>query len=125
MSMKTPMAHVIGLGSAKDGVGHWWSQRLTAIALLPLSLLFAIPFGGAIGEGHAAVMALYGQPFHAIVAILFIAAAFYHLSLGLQVVIEDYVHAKGSRTLLLVGVPLGCVLFAAAGIFSVLKIAFA
>lgn len=123
-SIKTPLSRAIGLGSAKDGVEHWWSQRLTAIALIPLAALFVIPFARALGDGHMAVLALYSAPYHAVVAALFIAVVFAHLRQGLQVVIEDYVHAKAARTAMLVANTLGCWLFAAAGVFSVLKIAF-
>lgn len=124
-SIRTPLGRVAGLGSAKDGVHHWWAQRLTSIALIPLTLLFVLPFARAIGESHEAVLALYSQPFHALVAILFIAVTFQHLMQGLQVVIEDYVHAKGARTTLLIGNVLFCWLLGAAGVFAVVKIALA
>ena len=122
--MTTPSNIVYGLGSAKEGVGHWWMQRVSAVALMPLTLLFIIPFGQAIGQGHTAVTALYAQPFHALIAILFILVSFWHLAQGLQVVIEDYVESKGSRTALLMGNSLLCGLFAAAGVFAVAKLAF-
>lgn len=122
--MTTPMSRVIGLGSAKDGVEHWWAQRLTSIALIPLTLLFVIPFAATVGEGFDAMRALYGHPFHAIVAILFLAVAFHHNRQGLQVVIEDYVHGKGARTTLLVLNALLNGLFAAIAIFAIAKIAF-
>ena len=124
MSLQTPMNRVLGLGSAKEGVSHWWTQRLSSIALAPLTILFVIPFGQTLGEGRDAVLALYGQPYHAIVAILFLAVTFHHLAQGLQVVIEDYVHAKKPRTALLVVNSLGCAALGAAGVFAVLKIAF-
>lgn len=123
--LDTPMNRVLGLGSAKDGVGHWWSQRITSIALVPLTILFVIPFAGAIGEGHQAVRLIYADPFNAIIAALFLAVTFYHLAQGLQVVIEDYVESKGSRTALLMGNTLLCGLLAAAGVFAVAKLAFA
>ncbi|MEO1328162.1 MAG: succinate dehydrogenase, hydrophobic membrane anchor protein [Pseudomonadota bacterium] len=129
-SIKTPMNRVLGLGSAKDGVGHWWEQRLSSIALIPLTLLFVAPFLSAYGqsafgaEGHLAVLAIYSDPSNAIVAILFVAVSFWHLQQGLQVVIEDYVHAKAARTTLLIGNALGCWAVAAVGVFAILKIAF-
>jgi succinate dehydrogenase / fumarate reductase membrane anchor subunit len=118
------MNRVLGLGSAKDGVGHWWSQRITSIALLPLTILFVIPFAGAVGEGYEAVRLVYADPFNAIVAALFLAVTFYHLAQGLQVVIEDYVHGKGARTVLLLANTLFCGLVGFAGVFAVLKLAF-
>ena len=125
MTYRTPRALVSGLGSAGQGTHHWWTQRITAVALLPLAVLFAVPFARALGGGHDAVLALYAHPFHAIVAVLFIAVAFRHLGLGLQVVVEDYVHAKSWRTGLLVGNSMFCFAFGLAGVFAVLKIAFA
>lgn len=127
--MKTPMNRVLGLGSAKDGVHHWWTHRLTSVALVPLFFLFLLPFlemfsVGADAAGRAAVLAAYANPFNAIVAILFIAVGFHHLAQGLQVVIEDYVHAKKARTALLVSNSLLCFAFGAAGVFAVAKIAF-
>ncbi len=125
MNYRTPRALVSGLGSAGQGTHHWWTQRITAVALLPLAVLFIVPFARALGGDHSAVLELYAHPFHAIVAVLFIAVAFRHLALGLQVVIEDYVHAKAWRTGLLVGNTMFCFAFGLAGVFAVLKIAFA
>ncbi len=124
MSYKTAKGRVLGLGSAKDGTDHWWSQRMTSIASVPLTLLFIFPFVRALGSDHAAVVALYAQPFHAIVAILFVAVTFVHLQQGLQVVIEDYVHDKVLRTGALVANTLLNWAFGLAGVFAVAKIAF-
>lgn len=125
MSFRTPRARATGLGTAHSGTHHWWAQRLTSIALIPLSILFVIPFAGALGQGHEAVIALYANPFHAIVAILMIAVTFQHLHQGLQVVIQDYVHDKGWLTACLTGAWMLCGAAGLAGIFAVLKIAFA
>jgi len=124
MSFKTPRARVTGLGSAGGGTHHWWLQRLTSVALPPLAVLFVVPFARALGGSHEEVLALYRHPFHAIIAVLFIAVAFHHLMLGLQVVIEDYVHTKWRRTAMLIGNQMFCFLFGLAGVFAVLKIAF-
>lgn len=123
MAYKTDYKAVAGLGSAKDGTGHFISQRLTAIALIPLGVLFVVPFMQALGAGHAAVLATYQHPFHALMAIGFFIVAFRHLRLGLQVVIEDYVHSERSRLLLLIGNALIWRGFAVAGAFAVAKIA--
>lgn len=125
MSFKTDYARVAGLGAARHGVAHWWAQRVTAVALIPLTALAVIPFARAVGAGHEAVLATYGHPLHAIVAILFLAVAFRHLHQGLQVVIEDYVHAKAARTAALLGNTMFCALFGLIGAFGVGKIAFA
>ncbi len=123
MSFLTDRARAHGLGSAKDGTHHWWSQRITAIALVPLGLLFIFPFAGALGDSYEEVVALYRSPWHAIIAGLFIAVGFNHLRLGVQVVVEDYVHGP-MRTVTLIANTLFCAFFAFAGIFAVGKIAF-
>jgi succinate dehydrogenase / fumarate reductase membrane anchor subunit len=123
MSYKTAYKSVAGLGSAKDGTGHWVSQRLTAIALMPLGVFFLIPFMQVLGEGHGAVLALYAHPFHALTAIGFFFVAFRHLRLGMQVVIEDYVHGERARLLMMITNALIWRAFAVAGAFAVAKIA--
>ena len=124
MDYKTDRNRVLGLGAAHEGAAHWWSQRISSVALIPLTLLFLFPFANALGQGHAAVLALYHGWFHAFVAVLFLAVAFWHLSQGLQVVIEDYIPSKAPRTVLLLLNTLLNGAFAAAGIFAVAKIAF-
>lgn len=124
MSFLTDRARANNHGSAKEGTEHWWHQRLTAIALIPLGLLFIFPFAQALGDGYEAVTALYANPWHAIVAGLFIIVAFNHLRLGIQVVVEDYVHGAAGKTLLILNT-LFCAAFAFAGVFAVAKIAFA
>jgi succinate dehydrogenase membrane anchor subunit len=91
MSFKTARRRVSGLGSARHGVDHWISQRITALALIPLSILFLYPFVRTLGADYETVRATYSNPGNAIVAILFFVALFRHLRLGVQVVIEDYV----------------------------------
>ncbi len=122
---RTDKQRVIGLGSAKSGVHHWWSQRLSSVALLPLTILVIFPLDHALGSSWADVVATYSSPFHAIVMILFLAVGALHLQQGLQVVIEDYVHARPIRTALLLGNTMLCALLGLAGVFAVAKIAFA
>jgi succinate dehydrogenase / fumarate reductase membrane anchor subunit len=124
MNFKTDYARVHGHGSAGEGVGHWWSQRLTSVALVPLTLLFLFPFGSALGGGYDALIATYTNWWHALVAAAFIIVSFWHLMQGLQVVIEDYVPAKGTRTALLLANTLFCWAFGAAGVFAVATILF-
>ncbi len=124
MSYKTPMSRVIGLGSAKDGVEHWWGQRVTSVALVPLTILAIFPLAGSIGSSFEEVRETYSNPFHAIIAILFVAVTFKHLAQGLQVVIEDYVHHKGIRTAALLANTLLCGLFGLTGVFAIAKMAF-
>ncbi|MEO0994045.1 MAG: succinate dehydrogenase, hydrophobic membrane anchor protein [Pseudomonadota bacterium] len=125
MSFRTAKARVTGLGSAGEGTHHWWTHRLTSVALIPLFLLWVFPFADALGDGHDEVLALYGNPFNAVVAALFIVVSFHHLAQGLQVVIEDYVHAKGVRTAALIANSLVCFVLGFAGVFAILKIALA
>jgi succinate dehydrogenase / fumarate reductase membrane anchor subunit len=124
MAFKTDYARVHGLGSAHEGAGHWWGQRLSSIALILLTPLFVIPFGRALGNGHEALVATYSGWGHAFVAVAFILVACWHLGQGLQVVIEDYVPQKGLRTGLLVANTLVAWALAAAGVLAVATILF-
>ena len=124
MAFRTDRQRVEGLGSAKEGVGHWWTHRLTSVALVPLTLLFIFPFARALGGGYAEVRAVYEHPWNALVAALFIGVALHHHMQGLQVVIEDYIHGKTARTAALIANTLICWALGLAGVFAVLKIAF-
>ena len=117
------MGRAIGLGSAKEGVEHWWRQRVTAVALVPLTLWFVIAVIGLVGADHAVFVAWVRSPMPAILLVLLLVATFYHTALGLQVVIEDYIHREGMRLAALLIMRLLCVLFAVRGIFAVLKMA--
>jgi succinate dehydrogenase / fumarate reductase membrane anchor subunit len=120
----TPLSKVRGLGSAKDGTHHWWVQRVTAVANIPLILFVVISFVGNAGKGHADWVAWLKQPVVSVLMILFIMNVVYHMRLGLQVVIEDYVHSHGLKVASLLLITFACVLIAALSIFSVLRIAF-
>lgn len=121
--MRSPLGRAIGLGSAKEGVEHWWAQRITAIALVPLTLWFVIAIIGLVGADLEAVQDWVGRPLPAILLMLLLIAIFYHVSLGLQVVIEDYVHPELAKLGLVILVRLLCFAFAVAGIFAVLSLA--
>ncbi len=125
LRLASPLARARGLGSAKHGLAHWWAQRVSAIALVPLTLWFiwsAIHFGGA---DQAQVQDWLARPASAILMSLFIVATFYHLSLGVQVVLEDYVHREGVRLTALLLVKGLIVLTASAALFTVLHVALA
>ena len=122
MPMRSPLGRALGLGSAKEGVEHWWRQRVTAVALVPLTLWFAIAVIGLVGADHAAFVAWVRSPMPAILLILLLVATFYHAALGLQVVIEDYVDNRTLRFGLLIVMRLAAILFAVRGIFAVLKL---
>jgi succinate dehydrogenase / fumarate reductase membrane anchor subunit len=123
-SMRTPMARVRGLGAAKEGVHHWWMQRLTAIALVPLTLWFVVAILSMVGADHAAVKAWMAQPLPAVLTVLLIVATFHHAQLGLQVVVEDYVHHEGAKLTLIVAIKFAALALAALAVFAVLKLAF-
>jgi succinate dehydrogenase membrane anchor subunit len=123
MSFKTDHKAATGFGSAKEGVGHWMSQRLTAIALIPLGAMFVYPFSQALGAGYDAVLNIYSSPFNALIAIGFFIVAFRHLRLGMQVVIEDYVHSERPRLIAMITNALLWRGFAVTGAFAVAKIA--
>jgi len=123
-SFRTPLGRVRGLGTAGSGTQHWWLGRVTSIALVPLTLWFVIAVIGLIGEPWEAVDLWLSSPWSAVLALLFVVVAFYHAALGLQVVIEDYVHSEGPKMALLLVVKFACALFGTAGAFSILKIAF-
>ncbi|MFQ5785235.1 MAG: succinate dehydrogenase, hydrophobic membrane anchor protein [Alphaproteobacteria bacterium] len=123
MSLRTPLGKVRGLGAAREGSGHWWAQRLTALALAPLSLVFVALVMMFRGAGHAEAVTLIRNPLAAIALLLFIVAGFHHLKLGLQVVIEDYVHHECVKIISLAALTMASIALAVACIFAVLKIA--
>ena len=122
--LRSPLGRVKGLGSAKEGVAHWWAQRLTALALIPLLLWFVCDVISLTGAPRAAVVAWLHSPFATIATVLLLIAAFYHMALGVQVVIEDYIHSEWSKVTFLVLNRFIAFALAAAGIFAVLRIAF-
>jgi succinate dehydrogenase / fumarate reductase membrane anchor subunit len=122
--MRSPLGRAIGLGSAKGGVDHWWWQRISSIALVPLSLWFVISVIRLAGADFDAVVNWLDSPVQVSLFILLLVAVFYHGALGLQVVIEDYVGNEGVKFAALIVMKLAAFLLAAFGIFSVLKLAF-
>ncbi len=123
-NLRSPLGRVRGLGSAKDGTGHWWAQRLTALALIPLTVWFVGAVISLIGAEQAAVAAWIGSPVVAGLLILLIVATFYHTALGLQVVIEDYVHTEGAKIALLLFVKALTIVLSLSAVLSVLTLLF-
>ena len=123
MSLRSPLGRVLGLGAAKEGVHHWWVQRLTAVALVPLSIWFVVSLLALPSLDHATVIAWMGQSWTALLLIVFVLVVTWHSQLGVRVVVEDYVHGAGAKTLTLVVVGFAHVLIGAAGVFAVLKVA--
>jgi len=121
--LRSQLGRARGLGAAGTGVAHWWAQRVTAILLLPLSLYFVASVLALAGASRAGVAAYIGAPWNTVLFLLLVGALFYHLALGLQVVVEDYVHresAKLATLLVLKGLIIFCALACAV---SVLKLA--
>ena len=124
MSLRSPLGRVLGFGSAHDGVRHWWLQRLTSIALVPLSVWFVVSLLALPSLGYVTLVAWMSQSWTALPLILLVLTAAWHSQLGVRVVVEDYVHGPGARTLTLVLLGFAHVLLAVAGVFAVLKVAF-
>jgi succinate dehydrogenase / fumarate reductase membrane anchor subunit len=124
MSLRSPLGRVLGQGAARNGVRHWWQQRLTSIALVPLALWFAVSLLSLPSFGHGTLVAWMSQSWTALLLILLVLIAAWHSQLGVRVVVEDYVHDAGVRTLTLVVIGFAHVLLASAGVFAVLKVAF-
>ena len=124
MSMRTPLRQVRGLGSARSGTEHFWHQRLTAMANIPLTIGFVVVVASLMGRNHAAVVQILGSPFVAVLMLLFILSATIHMRIGMQVIIEDYVHEEKSKLALIVLNTFYAVAVALASAFAILKLAF-
>jgi succinate dehydrogenase / fumarate reductase membrane anchor subunit len=120
--LRTPLKVARGWGSSKTGVRHWWLQRATAVALIPLSIWFLFLLGGLMRADYQTVLASIGQPVHAVFLIAFVACLFWHGALGLQAIIEDYVHTRWLAVALQMALRFGALLGALAGVMAVLAI---
>ncbi|RFA28357.1 succinate dehydrogenase, hydrophobic membrane anchor protein [Alkalilimnicola ehrlichii] len=124
MSLRTPLSRAKGLGSAKDGVHHWWIERLTAVALVPLYIWFVWGLISHAGADYETVAAWIGSPVTAVLLVLLLAVTFHHAQLGMQVVYEDYIHTEWLKLTSIVLTKFIAYVLAAAGIFAVLRVAF-
>lgn len=123
--MRTPLGKVRGLGSAKDGTGHFWHQRVTAVANVPLTIFFVFLIIMLNGAPYADVKATLSNPFVAILTIAAIVSALYHMKLGMQVVIEDYIHGEAAKFGLVMLNLFFTVTVGLVSVFALLKLAFA
>ena len=123
MSLRTPLGRVLGLGSAKEGVSHWYSQRVSAVAVALLSVWLLVSMLVLGATGYDEVIGWLRSPFNATLAALLVASLAHHGTLGLQVVIEDYVGNKGTRVLLIVAVKFVMTAAAVIGVLSILRVA--
>jgi len=124
VSMKTPLGRVRGLGSARSGTQHFWQQRLTSVAGVPLTIAFIVIVIALLGRNHAATVQILGSPLVAIVMLLFIITTVYHMCLGMQEIIIDYVHDDLIKFLVLMGNTCFGVVVALASIYAILKLSF-
>jgi succinate dehydrogenase / fumarate reductase membrane anchor subunit len=124
MSLRSPLRRATGLGSARGGAGHWYAQRVSAVALVLLGLWMVIALATLGGASHARLVAWLSSPVSSALAVLLVFTAAWHALLGLQVVIEDYVTDKGTRTVVLLAVKFALVAAAVVGVLAVLRIAF-
>jgi succinate dehydrogenase / fumarate reductase membrane anchor subunit len=125
MSLRTPLGRVLGLGTAKDGTEHFISQRVTAIALLFLGCWFLYSLYTLEGYAYLQVMRFIAEPLHGVLLSLFAATVAYHSYLGIQVVIEDYVHAHGLKIILLIASRFAHVFLGIASVYAVIRIGLA
>jgi succinate dehydrogenase / fumarate reductase membrane anchor subunit len=123
MNVRTPLGRVEGLGAAHRGTDHFTRQRATAVALVPLSIWFAFSAFSLIGAERTQVLAFLSQPLDAVLMALFVIAALTHMAIGLQVVIEDYVHGEAAKVTLLLANRFAVWLVGAACLYALLKIA--
>jgi succinate dehydrogenase / fumarate reductase membrane anchor subunit len=124
MNLRSPLAQALGLGSAKDGTGHWWAQRVTAIALIPLTLWFLFSLLTLPSLDYDTVRTWLSVPFTGFLAVLLVAVTGYHSYLGTTVVVEDYVSSSGMKILSLMLLRFLYVLAGGAGIFAILRLVF-
>ena len=122
--IRTPLARVRGFGAAKSGTAHFWRQRLTAVANVPLTIAAVIILIMLLGRNQAAVAQILGSPAVAIIMLLFIASITTHMRIGMAVVIEDYVHGDTAKLALLMANTFFCVVVGLAAAFGILKLSF-
>ncbi len=122
--MLTPLARVRGFGAARTGTEHFWYQRLSAISNVPLVIAFVVIVISLLGRNHAAVVQILGTPVIAIIMLLFIVSVCNHMRLGMQIIIEDYVHDETAKLLLIIGNYFYCVTVGLASAYALLKLPF-
>jgi succinate dehydrogenase / fumarate reductase membrane anchor subunit len=122
-SAQTPLHKVEGMGASHSGTGHFWRERVTSVALIPLSLWFAFSVLGLTGTNEVTMVQYLARPWNALLMAAFAVTSAYHMSLGLQVVIDDYVHTAGAKLFLLILVRAVTIAIIAVSLFALIRIA--
>ena len=122
-SMRTPLARVRYLGSARSGTDHFWKLRVSSVALVPLTIIVIFVVIGLMGRNHAAAAQILGSPFVAIVLMMFVITSAYHMWLGMQVIIEDYVHSDLKLTLIMLNI-FFCFMIGLSAVYALVKLSF-
>lgn len=117
---RTPLAEARGLGSAKEGAAHWWAQRVTAVALVPLTIWFVGSLLALTGGDHSTFVVWLRSPFNTVLMAVFVIAVFFHMALGLRVVVEDYVHDGRIKIPAIVIIQIGCLTLIITGIIAII-----
>jgi succinate dehydrogenase / fumarate reductase membrane anchor subunit len=123
-SIRTPLGRARGLGSAKDGTHHWWVQRVSAIAMIAPMIYLLVQLPQLVQHDHGAFVYWLQQPLPALSLVVFIAAAFYHAALGVQVIIEDYIHGEGQKIVLLLLNKFSFLFLGIAAVYAVVRLHF-
>jgi succinate dehydrogenase / fumarate reductase, membrane anchor subunit len=123
-NMRTPLSKVRGLGSARSGTDHFWRQRLTAMANIPLAIAFIVVVLLLQGKDRSSALHLLANPFVTILMLMFIGSGLYHMRLGMQIIIEDYVHGEGTKVLCLMANTFFTITIGVASMYALLKISF-
>jgi succinate dehydrogenase / fumarate reductase membrane anchor subunit len=122
-SLETPLHKVQGLGASHSGTGHFWRERVTSVALIPLSLWFAYAMLGLVDTNEVVIVSFLAHPWNAILMGLFVVISFYHLSLGLQQILDDYVHTPGTKLFLRLAVTVIWIIASLVSVFALVRIA--
>lgn len=124
MSLRSPLSRARGLGASKQGTHHWYVQRVSAVAMLPLMLWLIFAIAGLAGSDHAAVAEWVSSPLNTTLLVILVATMFYHALLGTQVVIEDYLHHEGVKMAVLIATRFALIVGGVIGVVAVLKTSF-